>query len=205
MIAVILVDDGAQGGAEPDSVAEIGAPVTIGIDPERPGAQALARTYRLSGEEVAILAPAMPDGATPSDVEVSYQGFVQALPESVALIAAPDSAVQGDRRAAQHMAALLAPEGRALVTYSRGLNPARQAAERAGVPYAGIVRSLDEAGQDDAAMQRLLDRAAFDAARGGSQVVIGHATPATVAVLKDWIAAGGNEAVIGPLSAVLKP
>jgi uncharacterized protein len=89
------------------------------------------------------------------------------------------------------------------VTYAKGLNPARQAAERAGVPYAGITRSLDEAGQDDTAMQRLLDRAAFEAVRTGNGLVIGRATPVTVAALTAWIASGKKEAVIGPLSAVI--
>ncbi len=203
VIAVILIDDGAADGSDPDSVAAIGAPVTVAIDPEGAGAAARAQTYRLSGDEIAILAPALPAGATPSDVEIGYQGIVQALPESVALVAGPESALQGDRRLAQHIASLLGAEGRALVTYAKGLNPARQAAERAGVPYVGITRSLDEAGQDDVAMQRLLDRAAFEAARTGNVLVIGHATPATVSALTGWIASGRKEAVIGPLSAVI--
>lgn len=203
LIAVILIDDGALGGVDPDSVAAIGAPVTIAINPESQGAAVRAQTYRLSGDEIAILAPALPAGATPSDVEIAYQGIVQMLPESVALMAAADSALQGDRRLAQHMAALLGAEGRALVTYAKGLNPARQAADRAGVPYAGITRSLEEAGQDDAAMQRLLDRAAFEAARSGTVVIVGQATPVTVSALTGWVAAGRKAAVIGPLSAAV--
>lgn len=205
VLAIILVGDGSAASVAPDAVAEIGAPVTIALNPEETGVATLAQSYRLAGEEVAIYAPAMPEGATPSDLEVSYQGYVQTLPEAVAIVAAPDSALQSDRGVAQHIASLLVPEGRALVTHSRGLNPARQAAARAGAPYAGITRSLDEAGQDEAEMQRLLDRAAFDAARSGGVLLIGRATPVTVAALKTWIDAGGKEAVIGPLSAILAP
>ncbi|HQU67725.1 MAG TPA: divergent polysaccharide deacetylase family protein [Albidovulum sp.] len=205
IIAIVLTDDGTGAAADAEEVAAIGAPVTIALDPEQPGVAVLAQTYRLSGDEIAILAPAMPTGATPSDIEVSYQGFVQTLPEAVALVAGPGSALQSDRRIAQHLASLLATEGRGLVTQVRGLNPGRQAAERAGVAYAGIGRLLDEEGQDGAAMTRLLDRAAFDASRGGNIVILGKASPETVAALRGWIEAGQKDAIIGPLSAVLAP
>ena len=205
VIAVILIEDGSAASAEPDAIAEIGAPVTVALNPENADAAMLAQTFRLSGDEIAIYEPPMPPGATASDREVSYQSYVQSLPETVALIAAPGSALQGDRRAAEHMSALLATEGRGLVTEARGLNPGRQAAERANAPYAGIARSLDEAGDDDQAIQRFLDRAAFDAARSGSIVLIGHATPEVVSALKGWIDTGKKEAVIGPVSAVLAP
>lgn len=205
VIAVILIDDGSAATAEPDAIAGIGAPVTIALNPENADAASLARTFRLSGDEIAIYEPPTPPGATASDREVSYQAYVQNLPETVALVAAPGSALQGDRRAAEHMSALLAAEGRGLVTEARGLNPGRQAAARANVPYAGIARSLDDGGVDDQAMQRFLDRAAFDAARSGSIVLIGHATPEVVSALTGWVAAGKKEAVIGPVSAVLAP
>lgn len=205
VIAVVLVDDGTAAAADPEAIGQIGAPVTVALNPEVAGVSVLAQTHRLAGDEVAILAPEMPQGATPSDLEISYQAYVQTLPESIAMVALPDSPLQNDRMVAQHMAALLLTEGRGLVTSERGLNPARQAAERAGVAYAGIARMLEEGGQDAAAIARLLDRAAFDATRGGNVVVMGHATPETVAALRSWIEAGGHEAVIGPLSAVLAP
>ena len=205
LIAVILIDDGSAATAEPDAIAGIGAPVTIALNPENADAASLAQTFRLSGDEIAIYEPPAPPGATASDREVSYQAYVQNLPETVALVAAPGSALQGDRRAAEHMSALLAAEGRGLVTEARGLNPGRQAAGRANAPYAGIARSLDDGGADDQALQRFLDRAAFDAARSGSIVLIGHATPEVVSALTGWVAAGKKEAVIGPVSAVLAP
>lgn len=205
VIALVLIDDGTAASAEPEALGEIGAPVTVALDPESTGASVLAQTHRLAGDEVAILMPAMPQGATPSDLEVSYQAYVQTLPETVALVVTPNSPLQNDRMMAQHMAALLMTDGRGLATSAKGLNPARQAAERARLPYAGITRSLDEAGGDEAAILRLLDRAAFDASRGEPVVVMGHASPATVSAIKAWNAAGGHEAILGPLSAVLVP
>jgi hypothetical protein len=105
---------------------------------------------------------------------------------------------------AQHLVALLGAEGRGLVTYDRGLNPAQQAAFRGGLAHASVYRELDAAGESAAAIARYLDRASFEAARQGEVLVIGTSAPATVQALKDWAAAEGKESVIGPLSAVFK-
>ena len=204
LLAIILEDIGEEkGGVEPDALASLGRPVTIAIDPERPDAAARAVVYRLAGHEVAILAPALPEGATASDLEVSYQSFVQVLPESVALIGAPGASFQTDRRVAQHMVALLATDGRGLVSYARGLNPARQAAARAGLPHADIYRDLDAGGESGATIARYLDRAAFEAARQGEVVVSGTSAAETVAALQDWIAAGAKGTAVGPVSAAM--
>ncbi len=204
LLSVILEDIGEEnGGVGPDALAALGRPVTIAIDPERPDAAARAAVYRLAGHEVAILASALPEGATASDLEVSYQSFVQTLPEAVALIGAPGASFQTDRRVAQHLVALLATDGRGLVSYARGLNPARQAAEGAALPHADVYRDLDAGGESAAAIARYLDRAAFEAARQGEVVVSGTSAAETVAALQDWIAAGAKGTVVGPVSAAM--
>ncbi|WP_347313291.1 divergent polysaccharide deacetylase family protein [Defluviimonas sp. SAOS-178_SWC] len=204
LIAVIMLDIGEEnGGVAPDALAAIDGPVTIAIDPERPDAAARAAVYRLGGHEVAILAPDLPEGATASDLEVSYQSYVQVLPESVAFIGAPGAAFQSDRRVAQHLVALLATEGRGLVSYARGLNPARQAAAGEGLPHADIYRDLDAGGESATTIARYLDRAAFEAARQGEVVVAGTSAPETVGAIEDWIAAGAKGTVVGPVSAVM--
>lgn len=204
LLAVIIEDIGEEkGGVGPDALAALGRPVTIAIDPERPDAAARAVVYRLAGHEVAILAPDLPAGATASDLEVSYQSFVRALPESVALIGAPGASFQTDRRIAQHLVALMATDGRGLISYARGLNPARQAAAGAGVPHADVYRDLDAGGESEATIARYLDRAAFEAARQGEVVVSGTSAAETVGALKDWIAAGAKGTAVGPVSAAM--
>jgi polysaccharide deacetylase 2 family uncharacterized protein YibQ len=204
LVAVVLTDLGeAAGGVAPDALTQLGGAVTIAIDPEAPDAAARASVYRLAGDEVAILAPDLPAGATASDLEVSYQGSVSALPEAVAVVGRRGSAFQTDRRIAQHLVSLLATEGRGLVTYTKGLDPARQAAEGEGLPHAAIFRDLDAEGENPATIQRFLDRAAFEAARTGAVVVTGTTSPGTVAALQEWIAAGAKGSVVGPVSAVM--
>lgn len=204
IIGVVLIDRGEQdGGPDAAALAAIGLPVTVAIDPTRPDAGERAAAYRAAGLEIAILAADLPSGAKASDMEVSYQAFVQALPETVSLIGRPDAAFQSDRRLAQHLVALLSADGRGLVTYDRGLNPAQQAAFRHGLPHASVYRELDAGGENAAAIARYLDRVAFEAARQGEILVAGTTAPATVQALKDWVTAGAKGTVIAPASAVM--
>jgi len=204
LVAVVLVDIGeAAGGVAPDAIAAIGRPVTVAIDPAAADAGARATVYRLGGDEVAILAPDLPAGATPSDLEIGYQGMVSAIPEAVAVVGRPASTFQTDRRIAQHLVSLLATGGRGLVTYTRGLDPARQAAEREGLPHAAVFRDLDAEGETPATILHSLDRAAFEAARSGDVVVIGTTSAETVAALREWIAGGAKGAAVGPVSAAM--
>ena len=204
LVAVVLVDIGeAKGGVAPDAIAALGRPVTVAIDPAEAAAGARASVYRLGGDEIAILASDLPDAATPSDLEVSYQGMAGALPEAVAVVGRPDSLFQTDRRVAQHLVSLLASEGRGLVTFTGGLNPAGQAAEGEGLPHAAVFRDLDAEGENPATIIRYLDRAAFEAARSGAVVVLGTTAPETVAALEEWIAGGARGVAVGPVSAAM--
>ncbi|SPH17717.1 hypothetical protein DEA8626_01243 [Defluviimonas aquaemixtae] len=203
-LSVVITDIGEEaGGLDPAALAAFGAHVTIAIDPARADASARAAAYRLAGHEVAILAPDLPEGATASDLEVAYQGYGSELPEAVALIGAPDAAFQRDRRVAQHMVALLSTEGRGLVTYDRGLNPARQAAIGEGLAHASVFRALDADGEGASTIARYLDRAAFEAARQGDVVIVATSRPETISALQDWIAAGAKGTVVAPVSAAM--
>lgn len=204
VVSVLLTDIGpGAGGVDPERLARLGAPVTIAIDPQSDGAAGRAAALRLGGHEIAILAPDLPAGATPSDIEVSYQAFAAALPEAVALIGDPDAGFLRDRRQAQHLVALLASDGRAIITYPRGLDPAGQAARGLGLPAATVDRVLDANGETTDAILRSLERAAFDASRRPGVVVVGTTAAETVMALEDWIASGGKGTVIGPVSATL--
>jgi polysaccharide deacetylase 2 family uncharacterized protein YibQ len=204
VVGVILLDDGSAGEVPaPEALGALGLHVTIAVDPTSPDAAARAQTYRLSGQEVAILVPSITADATASDFEVAYQAYVAALPESVAVIAEPDAALNRDRRMAQHLVALLGVDGRGLITYDKGLNPGRQAAAAAGLPSAGVFRVLDDNGENAATIRRILDRAAFEADRSGQVLVLGHLSTATVDALADWVAGGGKGSLIAPASALL--
>ncbi|MCB2128066.1 MAG: divergent polysaccharide deacetylase family protein [Rhodobacteraceae bacterium] len=204
VVGVILLDDGsADEVPAPEVLGTLGLHVTVAIDPTAPDAATRAQTYRLSGQDVAILVPSLPADATASDFEVAYQAYVAALPDSVAVIAEPDAALNRDRRMAQHLVALLGVDGRGLITYDKGLNPGRQAAAAAGLPTAGVFRVLDGNNETAAAIRRILDRAAFEADRSGQVLVLGHLSTVTVDALADWVAAGAKGGLIAPASALL--
>ncbi|MCB2134736.1 MAG: divergent polysaccharide deacetylase family protein, partial [Rhodobacteraceae bacterium] len=203
-LSIVILDVGPEAGGLPSAeLAAIGIPATIAISPDAPDARATADSYRAAGLEVAILAPALPVGATPSDLEVSYQSYVTALPESVAIVGAPEAQFLTNRRTAEHLAALLAADGRGLVTFARGLNPAGQAAEKEGVPHIAVYRVLDTDLENTTTIGRYLDRAAFEADRKGQILVMAHSYPESIAGLKDWIAGGTRGTTIAPASAAM--
>ena len=204
LVGVVLTDP-ASGGVSAEELAAITQPVTVAIDPTRADAAERAAALRAAGLEIAILVPELPAGATASDMEVSYQVFTRALPDAVAIIGAPDAPFQSDRRAAQHVVALLGSDGRGLITYDRGLNPARQAAESKDVPNAVIYRQLDARGESRLTMRRYLDRAAFEAARTGQVLVVAQASAESVAALSDWVASGAKDTMVAPVSAMMIP
>ncbi|MFZ1728051.1 MAG: divergent polysaccharide deacetylase family protein, partial [Albidovulum sp.] len=204
IFAVVILDVGqANGGLEPGALAALALPVTIAVSPTDTDAATRAEEYRRAGLEVAILAPQLPEGANATDMEVSYQSYVSTLPETVALIGQPDAQFQTDRRAAEHLAALLAADGRGLVSYARGLDPAGQAAEKEGIPHSAIYRVLDADHESAAKISRYLDRAAFEAEQNGLVLVVGHSYPETIVALQDWAAAGAKGTVIAPVTAAM--
>jgi polysaccharide deacetylase 2 family uncharacterized protein YibQ len=206
-LAVVLLDIGPErGGASPEMIAALPFAATIAIDPQRADAAASAAAYRAAGSEVALLVESMPAGATPADLEVAYQSFVQALPEAVALVGNPQASFLRSSLEAQHVAALLAADGRGLVTYQAGLNLARRAAERAGTPVATIEKLIDPAGAASGAVGRELDRAAFNATQKGTAVIALPATPDLMAALAAWAAGPSAAAVsLAPVSALMLP
>ena len=205
LLAVVILDKGvAAGGLDAAALAGMPFAVTIAIDPEREDATTVEATYRIAGDEVAVMISKLPEGSTPSDLEVIYQSFTQALPESMALIAAPDSAALSNSMTAQHFAALLKADGRGLITYSKGLNAGKRAAEKSGVPQAEIGKLFGPTEDNSGTFGRELDRAAFDAGREGTAVVAIPSTPEAITALMAWAAGpSASGVVLAPVSAVM--
>jgi len=202
LLAIVLIDDRSGPGIAADLLADLPFPVTVALDPAAPGAAEAARAYRAAGQEVAILAT-LPRGATPSDLEVSWQAFMQALPEAVAVIDAPAARLQNDRRLAEQLILLAGEAGHGLLTWDIGLNPAAQLAAEASVPQAQVFRRLDAEQETAPVIGRYLDRAAFEASRSGAVVVTASTRPETLAALLDWAVSQSRTVTLAPLSAVL--
>jgi len=117
------------------------------------------RLYRDKGLEVAVMAE-LPEGATPADVEVILTGIFTQLPEAIALVDTGSAGLQANRDVIEQAMAVLADDGRGLLTISRGLNTALRAADEAGVPATTIYRDIDTEWQSSRIIRRFLDQVA---------------------------------------------
>lgn len=204
LFAVVLQD---TGGSDLDraQLAALPFPVSFVIDPLDPSASDAETIYRAAGQEVLMLASGIPEGATASDLEQSFQANEAVLPEAVAVMDIGAGGFQDDRPLAAQVVPLIKAMGRGLLTFDQGLNAADQEARRDGVASARIFRELDAAGEDTPLIRRYLDRAAFKAAQEGRVVVLGSTRPETIAALMAWTVEGrGASVALAPISAVMQ-
>lgn len=200
----ILLRDTGEANLDRQALADLSFPVSFVIDPLAPGAAAAAAIYRAAGQEVLMLASGIPEGATPSDLEQTFQSLGSAMPEAVAVIDLATGGFQANRPLATQVIPILAAQGRGLVTFDTGLNAADQEARRAGLPSATIFRRLDAEAESTATIRRYLDRAAFKAAQEGRVLVIGDTRPETIAALLEWAVEGRAASVtLAPVTAIL--
>ena len=201
LMSVVLMQVG--GRPADDVLAQIDFPLTFAVDPASPGAAEAAAFYRSAGFEVVMLV-SLPKSAAPSDVEVTFQTYMQRLPQAVAVLDAPGGGIQSSRDMVKQVVDILKDTGHGLVTYPRGLNTARQIADREGVANKLVFRAFDAAGETPAVMRRFLDQAAFRAGQEGGVIMVGQTQPDTLAALIEWSQGGrAGSVILAPLSAVL--
>ncbi|MGL5010408.1 MAG: divergent polysaccharide deacetylase family protein, partial [Paracoccaceae bacterium] len=189
LFAILLIDTG-EADVDRQATATLPFPVTIVIDPLSQDAAAHAALYRAGGKEVVMLASGIPEGATPADLEQTFEAHAAALPEAVAVIDRADGAFQNDRPLSTQLVPILVAQGRGLLTWDRGLNAADQVARREGLPTTMIFRQIDAEGEGVPEMRRYLDRAAFKSAQEGQVTVIGTLRAETLAALLEWTIEG---------------
>ncbi len=202
LLSIILIDDGTMSAA---SAALSGLPfaVTIALDPSTDNVGQLMEAYRAEGFEVVVLAK-VPEGAVPSDVEITFESIFSTLTESVGVLDIGNGGLQSDRAVTEQAMEILASQGRGFVTASQGLNMAGRAAEQAGVPSVVIYRDLDNEDQDARVVRRFVDQAAFRARQESGVVLVGRVRPDTISALILWGTANQDDQVaMVPLSAVL--
>jgi polysaccharide deacetylase 2 family uncharacterized protein YibQ len=202
MISIILVDEGTMPDAA-SAISDLGFLPTVAVNALANDAASQMTAYRSAGIEVA-LQTSLPDGARPTDVEVAFEAAFGILPEAAMLFSDGTGVLQDDRSVTSQVMEILAADGRGFVTVQRGLGNAVRAAEQANVLAATIIRDLDGEGEDQAAIARALDQAAFRARQSGGAILMGRVTPATLDALRAW--AGNLDAsqlAIAPVSAIL--
>jgi polysaccharide deacetylase 2 family uncharacterized protein YibQ len=204
-MAILLLDDPASGV---DLAALAAGPValTLVIDPTAPDAAARAALWRAAGQEVALLADALPARGQGSDFEVAMESLATAFPQALAVVESAGRPLPTDRAGSSALISALAARGFGLVTRGGGLNALDQTARRAGLPAAAIFRALDAEDEAAPVIGRYLDRIAFTAQQDGSVIVIGRLRPETVAAVQDWAAGSSRAAalVLAPVSALVQ-
>lgn len=201
LLSIVLIDDGSMSAA---AAALAGLPfsVTIAIDPALPNAADLMTSYRADGFEVAVMAK-LPEGAVPSNVEITFESVFASLPETIAVLDIGAGGLQSDRAVTEQAMDILAAQGRGLITASQGLNMAGRAAEQAGVPSVVVFRDLDVDNQDACVVRRFVDQAAFRARQESGVVLVGRVRPDTISALILWGTANQDDQVaVVPVSAV---
>jgi polysaccharide deacetylase 2 family uncharacterized protein YibQ len=177
--------------------------VTVAINPADPDAAARLQTYRSMGIEVLAMAN-LPQGAQPTDVEVTLESVFATLPGTVGLLDAGDGGVQSTSAVTAQVLARLGADGRGLVIGSTGLNPALRSAATAQVPAAEIYRDLDGNGQDAGTIRRFLDNAAFRARQQSGIILLARLRPETISALILWGTENrAGQVALAPISAVL--
>jgi len=151
-----------------------------------------------------MIASAIPQGATASDLAVTFQSHFSTLGNAIAAIDMPQGGFQNNRLLSQQVVALLGADGYGLVTFDQGLNPAEQVARSAGLATARVFRILDAEGENLPTIRRYLDRALFRAGQEGAVIVMGRADHDTLSAILEWRMEGRADAVaLAPVSAVL--
>lgn len=205
LFAIVLLDIGHP-EIDRAVVASMPQVVSFAVDPESPFAAEAMAIYRAAGKEVIMLPTSLPKGGTAPDVEQSMAAYAQMLPESVAVMSAPEAGFQDDRALAGLVVPAVGSQGRGLLVFDKGLNSAGQIAQREGVPYASIAKIIDAAGESVPVMRRYLDRTVFSAAQEGVGVVMGTMQPDTLAALTEWTLEGkASEVTLAPISALMQP
>ncbi len=203
LMSIVLIDDGAMPAAAA-ALAGLPFPVTIALDPGRAGVAEIMAGYRADGFEVGALAR-LPEGAVPTDVEVTFESVFRSLPQAIAVVDLGASGLQDDREVTAQAMNILNAQGRGFITVAQGLNMAERAAEQAGVPSAVIYRDLDSEGQDARVIRRFVDQAAFRARQESGVVLVGRVRPDTISALILWGTANSDDQVqLVPLSALLQ-
>jgi polysaccharide deacetylase 2 family uncharacterized protein YibQ len=195
-ISIILVDQ-AEGGVAAADLALVSYPVTIAVSPARENIDDILSEYERSDHAILALSPtdveySLSGNLSDSQVSTLLSRYFAIMPKAIGMLDRPEATLQVDRQLAKAVVKSFAENGKALVTYSKGLNSLLKDAENAKVPAAKIFRSLDSKGEDQAAILRVLDRAVLEASQNGQAIVQGSSNAQTLAAIDKWL--GTNRA-----------
>ena len=198
LISVVLLH---EPGSE---ISGTPVPMTFAVAAASPEAGKLASAYREAGHEVALI-PDLPPRPSAQDVEVALAVNLEMVRGAVALLDPDGAGFDANRDATAQAVTAARGSGHGILTQGQGFNSAARVAGREGVPAAEILRKIDPAMSDRAAIGRALDQAAMRARTEGEIVVLARASEAQIAGILAWALENrGSGVALAPLSTVLQ-
>lgn len=202
MMSFLLLDMGGDRAGLGD-LDRLPFPITVAVDAAAPDAAEAIAFYRALGAETVLSVP-LPEGATATDVAVTFEAYAPLLEPTVAVMIDKASGFQTLGEGAMQVASGLAASGHGLVSFPQGLNTGHKAAIKEGVEAGLVFRDLDGEGQAPVVIRRFLDNAAFRARDEKGVIVVARARPDTLQALLEWSLGNRAQTVtLAPLSAVL--
>ncbi|WP_298857156.1 polysaccharide deacteylase family 2 protein [uncultured Sulfitobacter sp.] len=206
LMSIVLMDTGADLDADAIGLPALSSfpyPVSFAVDVNLFDAAERAERYRAEGFDVLAMVN-LPQGARPTDAEVSLSVALNGMPEIVGVIEGTGAGLQGSREVADQVTRILLASGHGLVAQSKGLNSMPKLALKEGVPAAPVFRDFDSEGQQPRVIRRFLDQAAFKAGQEGGVIMLGRLRPETIEALLVWgLADRAGSVALAPVSAVL--
>ena len=204
-LSIVLLTDQLS-AIDPNLLQVLPIPVTFAVDPVNPAADTLLISLREREQEAVILADLPPEAAV-QDVDAALTALVDMLPQTVGVIERQAGALQQSRDVMLHVPEVLNRTGHGLVVYEKGFNTLAKEAGKAGTPVATIYRNLDDADQNERAIRRFLDGAAFRAANSPSEpiVVLARLRRETMSAIRIWaLQDRAHKTAVVPVSQLMK-
>jgi len=203
LMAIVLIDEGTS-PVMLQALNTFPYPLSFAVDASAPDAAARMTRYRDAGFEVLAIAD-LPEGADARDTETVMQTVFDAVPEAVGILEGTRGGLQISRAASEQLAPILLERGHGLVLFPKGLETAPKLIAREGVPTGTIFRDIDSQDQSAATIRRVLDQAAFKAARDeGGVILLGRLRADTISALLLWgLQDRASSVALAPVSAVL--
>ncbi|MEH6522109.1 divergent polysaccharide deacetylase family protein [Sulfitobacter sp.] len=206
LMAIVLMDNGVDLDATEIGLPALSSfpyPISFAVDVRLVDAADRMARYRAKGFDV-LATLDLPQGAQPSDAEVSMSVTLNGLPEIVGVLEGTGEGLQNSRAVADQVTGILKASGHGLVTQNKGLNSMPKLAVKEGVHAAPVFRDFDGVGQKPRVIRRFLDQAAFKAGQEGGVIMLGRLRPETIEALLVWgLADRAGSVALAPVSAVL--
>ena len=208
LVSIILIDDGKIAAQLP-SLQGLNLPLTIAVSLDEDDASERAAQYRDAGFEVLAMTPrnvklSLSGGQSSTQVSELLTQYFEILPSAIGLIDRPSANLQRDQRLSRSIVKHFATTGHGLITYAGGLNGAKRVADQENVANGTVFAFVDKSGEAGQIITQQLDRAAREARKSGSALVMATASKATLGTLVSWSLSSNARAVtLAPVSASL--